>query len=95
LAKKGEKIGRRRFKGGEIKYSQINAGDIFRVHIFRKDPVQEMWEVWCEITQGKLIGQKLRIYADNELTANLKRGNEFVIHIKEVKTTFIIVYPIG
>jgi ribonuclease HI len=91
LAKKGEKIGKRRFNGSELNYRRLRVGQFLNVHIFRKDPVQELWEVSGEVTKGVFIGQKLKIYADNATAAILKRGNLFEVQLKAVKTNFITI----
>lgn len=92
LSKKGEKIGKRIYDGGEIKYKVLKKGQQIKVHIFRKDPVQELWEVWCEICQGECEGQKLKIYVDDELAAKLKRRNYFIIQIKSIFDHHILIY---
>lgn len=92
LAKRGEKIGKRMFEGGEIKYSKLKASDIIQIHIFRKDPVQEQWEIWCELIKGENLGEKLKIYSDNQLAAKLKRRNSFEVRIKGVFAHHISIY---
>lgn len=84
LAKKGEKIGKRIFDGAEIKYVKLQAKDELLIHVFRKDPVQELWEVWVEICEGDNKGEKFKIYADNELAKKLRRRNYYSIKIREV-----------
>jgi ribonuclease HI len=92
LAKKLEKIGRRKFEGAEIKYNILKPNHEIHVHVFRKDPVQEEWEVWCEICSGDNLGQKLKLYADDELAAKLQRGNEYLIRVKEVNRYFLRIF---
>ncbi len=92
LSKKGEKIGRRKFDGPEIKYSGLKASDILFINIFRKDPVQDQWEVWGEISEGPHLGHKLKIYADDQLSAKLNRGNQFEIKIKSVFRFHLVIY---
>lgn len=84
LAKKGEKIGKRLFEGSEIKYVKLKPKDELLIHVFRKDPVQELWEVWVEIFEGNNMGEKLKIYADNELARKLQRRNYYSVKLKEV-----------
>jgi len=92
LSKKGEKIGKRLFTGGEIKYVKLKPKQDLFISIFRKDPVQDEWEVWCEICEGENLGEKLKIYADDKLAAKLKRGNKFLVKIKTVFTYHIKIY---
>jgi ribonuclease HI len=84
LKKKGEKIGKRKHSGSELKYSSLKPDDRIHINIFRKDPIQDQWEIWAEICSGENIGRKFKIYSDDALSAKLKRGNEFVIRIKKV-----------
>ncbi|MDZ4715407.1 MAG: hypothetical protein SH819_08050 [Cytophagales bacterium] len=92
LAKKGQKIGRRKFDGPEIKYAVMKEGMELHVHIFRKDPVQEQWEVWAEICSGNYHRHKLKIYVDNRLAAKLKRLNEFRLKIKSVHSHHVTIF---
>jgi len=92
LSKKGEKIGKRLFDGGEIKYSKLTPKSSLHIHIFRKDPVQEQWEVWCELCQGENLGEKLKIYVDNELAAKLKRRNHYLVKVKIAHRFHINIY---
>jgi ribonuclease HI len=92
LAKKGEKIGKRKFEGDEIKYSKLFKGDELLVHVFRKDPVQDEWEVWVEICEGLHLGSKLKIYTDDILSSKLQRRNEYSIKIKEVLSHHIRIF---
>jgi ribonuclease HI len=84
LKKRGEKIGKRKFDGAEITYQSLKANTEYHINVFRKDPVQQEWEVWVEICTGELKGRKLKIYADDGLSRKLKRGNEVIIKIKSV-----------
>jgi ribonuclease HI len=92
LAKKGEKIGKRKFDGAEIKYVKISPKEELHIRVFRKDPVQDEWEVWVELCEGPNIGEKLKIYTDNELAAKLKRMNEYSVKVKTVFTHHIHIY---
>lgn len=84
LAKKGEKIGRRKFNGAEIPYAALAPEMELHVNIFRKDPVQDEWEVWAELCDGEFIGRKLKIYAVDELACDLQRGNQYFVKVKTV-----------
>lgn len=92
LAKKGEKIGKRKFEGAEIKYPKFAKNSNLRVHVFRKDPVQDQWEVWVEICEGIHQGSKIKIYADDILSTKLQRRNEYEIKIKSVFTHHITIF---
>lgn len=92
LAKKGEKIGKRKFSGAEIDYSKLSNNDELHVHVFRKDPVQDEWEIWVEICDGINQGSKFKIYADDILSAKLQRRNEYVIKIKSVLSHHVRIF---
>ena len=92
IAKKSEKIGRRKFDGAEIIYKSLSEKQELHVNTFRKDPVQESWEVWAEICCAEKIGQKVKIYTDDQLARKLKRGNEYVIKLRKVHRFFIEIY---
>ncbi|MFC2118329.1 hypothetical protein ACFLSY_06785, partial [Bacteroidota bacterium] len=92
IAKKGEKIGRRKHSGQEINYKKIKEKEYLHVNIFRKDPVQDQWEIWADICREPNLGQKLKIYSDDILATKLQRGNEFDIRIKKVFNHHITIY---
>lgn len=92
LATKGQKIGKRKYDGAEITYRNLSAKDELHVRIFRKDPVQDEWEVWAEICDEQNNGKKFKIYVDNKLATKLKRMNEFIIKIKTIFTHHIHIY---
>jgi ribonuclease HI len=92
LQKKGQKIGKRKFSGPEVSYLILNPKDKLHVNIFRKDPVQDQWEIWAEICQGEMTGKKIKVYCDDLLESKLKRGNEFIVRIKDVFNYHITIY---
>lgn len=92
LSKKGEKIGKRIFQGDEIKYTKLRIKDELHINVFRKDPVQDEWEIWVEIFSGTFKGSKLKIYADDELAAKLQRGNQYNVKIKDIFIHHIHIY---
>jgi len=92
LSKKGEKIGRRKYSGAEIKYNKLIKEDKLHIHVFRKDPVQDEWEVWVELCTGLNKGSKLKIYVDDSLASKLKRRNEFIVKLKDVFSNHVRIY---
>ncbi len=92
LWKKGEKIGRRRFDGPEVNYRNFKSGVKIHISVFRKDPVQDEWEVWGEICNGPEHSKKVKIYAENELASNLSRGNEYIVTIFAKYSNFLRIY---
>ncbi|MEO8173913.1 MAG: RNase H family protein [Sediminibacterium sp.] len=84
LEKVSEKIGKRFFDGGEIPYKAYKENQELHIRIFRKDPVQDLWEVWAEICTGNHQGMKLKIYVDDGVAELLQRGNEFIVKLSNV-----------
>lgn len=91
LARKGEKIGRRKFDGAEIKYVVLKPSMSLSVNIFKKDPVRHQWEVCMEIINGDHLGKKLKCYCDDEIAGKLMRGNQYVITIDKVFRYHILI----
>lgn len=92
LSKKGEKIGKRKFDGSEIIYKNLRGGDKIHINIFRKDPVQDEWEIWAEVCNNTNTGNKLKIYTDDNLASRLQRGNEYIVKIKKVYSHHIHIF---
>lgn len=88
----GHKIGKRKYAGGEIKYECFNPNEIIRIHVFRKRPIKEQWEINAEICSEKWTGNKLKIIVDHILQEKLKRGNVFDVKIKKVYNFHIEIY---
>jgi ribonuclease HI len=92
LSKKGDKIGRRKFQGDEIIYTKLQIKEELHINVYRKDAVQDEWEVWSESCDGLFKGNKIKIYADDKLAAKLQRGNEFIVKVKAVFTHHVRIY---
>jgi ribonuclease HI len=92
IAIEGHKIGRRIFAGSEIKYGYFNSKETIRVHIFRKRPIKEQWEINAEICSEKGKGEKLKIITDHLLQEKLQRGNIFDVRIKKVYNFHIEIF---
>jgi ribonuclease HI len=84
IAIEGHKIGRRKFDGAEIIYNLFTPKESIRIHIFRKRPIKEQWEINAEICSDKRKGEKLKIITDYLLQEKLQRGNIFDVRIKKV-----------
>jgi hypothetical protein len=80
---KSEKIGRRKFDGAEIKYNRLLVGQEINVNIFRKEAIQDRWEVWAELCDGENQGQKMKFYVDDVLADKLNRGNQYILKVKK------------
>ncbi len=92
IAIEGHKIGRRLFEGEEVKYSSFSPKDTIIIHVFRKRPIKQQWEINAEICSDKMKGQKLIIISDNSLQEKLQRGNIFQIRIKKVYLHHLEIY---
>lgn len=84
LEKTAEKIGRRRFDGAEIPYKVFKEGDEIHIHVFKKEGVQDQWEVWGELCSGVHQGKKLKMYVEDDQAEQLQRGNEFRVKLSHV-----------
>lgn len=92
IAIEGHKIGRRKFDGEGVKYSLFAPKDIITIHVFRKRPIKEQWEINAEICSDRMKGQKLIIITDHLLQEKLQRGNIFEIRIKKVYSHHFEIY---
>jgi ribonuclease HI len=92
IAIEGHKIGRRKYDGGEIKYSYFKPKDTIRIHIFRKRPIKNQWEINAEIFSNKRKGEKLKIITDHLVQEKLQRGNIFDVRIKKVSNFYFEIY---
>jgi ribonuclease HI len=92
IAIEGHKIGRRVFEGGEIKYKYFNPKETITIHIFRKRPIKEQWEINAEICSEKRKGEKLRVIVDHLLQEKLQRGNVFEVRIKNIYSFHFEIY---
>ena len=88
----GHKIGRRKFDGQEVDYRKINPHETINIHVFRKRPIKEQWEVNAEILSGDSIGRRIKIITDYTLQEKLNRGNLFIVKIKAVYTYHVEIF---
>lgn len=86
---KGLKIGKRKYDDLEVDYSLLTEGETYLVHVYKKEPVREQWEISVEICDGSLLGKKLKIYSDSNIERMLHRRHEYVIKIMKVFTHHI------
>jgi ribonuclease HI len=81
---KGIKIGKRKYTGSDVDYRRITLGQIINVHIYKKEPVAESWEIFAEICEGELAESKLSIVAESSLESILHRHHKYIICVKEI-----------
>ena len=92
IAIKGTKTAKRYFDGSFIDYKQIKAKEIYIIHVYRKEPVQNEWEIFGEIMEGRFAGKKINIYTDNLLELKIHRQHIYKFKIKSVHNFHIRVY---
>jgi len=92
IALKGRKIGKRKFDGDDINYNTLNERELLVVHVFKKEPVREQWEINVEVCEGSFIGRKLKIYSDDSLEKKFHRHHFYSVKIKKVFTHHITIF---
>ena len=92
IAIKGAKPARRLFKGVSINYNQLKGNQDLVIHIYRKEPVREQWEIFAEVCKGDFLGNKLKIYTDDLLAAKLQRQHIYKVKIRQVFKFHILIY---
>ncbi len=92
IAIKGTKPAKRLFEGLLIDYKKLNKKEELIIHIYRKEPVREAWEIFAEVCKGKFYGYKLKIYAEDRLASRLQRQHIYRVKIKDVLRYHINVY---
>lgn len=92
IALKGLKQGKRKFEGEEINYSLLKIKDEFEVHIYKKEPVRDQWEISAEFFEGEFLGKKLKVYTDDELEKKLHRHHIYRVRLKNVFQHHVIIY---
>ena len=92
IAIEGHKIGKRAFDGPPVKCSNFHEKETLILHIFRKRPIREQWEINAEICSEKKKGRTIKIITDHLLQEKLNRRNVFEVKIKKVYTHHIEIY---
>lgn len=92
IATKGLKVGVRKFKGAEVIYKTLKSESEYHIHIYRKTPVNDQWEVGVEICEGELLGKKMKIYTDDELAAQLQRRHDYLVVLKKIYTHHVLIF---
>jgi len=92
IAIEGHKIGRRKFSGQEINYKNLVLKESMEIHIFRKRPIKEQWEINAEVISGGEIGRRIKIITDYRLQEKLMRGHYFKVRLKTVHTFHVEIY---
>jgi len=92
LAVKGTKTGKRVYNGLTIDYKKLNEKEELLIHIYRKEPVREQWEIFAEICDGIYTGGKIQIYTDDILAAKLQRHHRYKVRLKSVFRFHVNIY---
>ena len=86
------KIGKRKYNGEEVDYKQLQEKEEYYIHVFKKQPVQDQWEISVDICEGRLLGKKMNIYGDSEIERRLHRHHEYKIKMKAVFSHHVNIY---
>jgi ribonuclease HI len=81
---KGMKIGRRKYSGPDVDYHRVSAGQELIVRVYKKDPLDDAWEISTEICEGELAECRLLVVADSDQESRLHRNHTYLIRVKEV-----------
>jgi len=81
---KGLKIGKRLYSGLDIEYGNISPNQILIVHIFKKEPVRDEWEISADICDGEFIESKIVIYTNTIIEQKLHRHHKYQVSVSEV-----------
>jgi len=92
IAVKGAKPARRLFEGVSINYTKLHENQELIIHIYRKEPVREQWEIFAEVCKANFHGNKLKIYADDILAMRLQRQHIYRVKIKQVFRFHVLIY---
>lgn len=92
IAIKGTKTAKKLYGGLTIDYKHLKPHDEIIIHIYRKEPVREEWEVLAEICKGGHKGYKVKIYTDNALASKLQRRHIYRVKIRQVFSYHIHIY---
>jgi ribonuclease HI len=84
IAVKSTKTSKRLFDGNLIDYKLLKDKEEYSIHIYRKEPVLEQWEIFAEIIEGNFSGRKMKIYVDNLIAAKLQRQHKYKVRLKTI-----------
>lgn len=92
IALKGAKIGKRKYDGIDVDYKLMEEKSEYLIHVYKKESVQDQWEISVEICEGGFIGRKVKIYADSEIERRLHRHHVYKVKIRSVGTHHVTIY---
>ena len=92
FALKGNKIGKRKYNGATIKYNLLEERNEYHIHVFKKEPIINQWQISVELCEGSFVGRKFDIYGDSVIERRLHRQNEYKIRIKSIFTHHVTIY---
>ena len=90
----GTKIGKRKYCNNEVNYNLLVEKNEYVVHVYKKEPVRDQWEICVELNEGIFLGMVLKIYSDPETELKLHRHHVYKIRIKKVFAHHVTVYKI-
>lgn len=86
IALNGIKLGKRKHDNIEVDYKLLEENIDYIVHVYKKVPVQNQWEISVEFHEGRFLGQTLKIYSDFETESLLHRHHIYKIRIQNICT---------
>lgn len=96
VALHGIKIGKRKFKNDneivEVNYALLKEKSEYIVHIYKKEPIRDQWEISAEMCNEKFLGDILKIIVDLEIEKRLHRHHIYLIRIKETCAHHVNIY---
>jgi len=84
IEKKGRRVTRRLYDGSEVKYSQLDEGDVLEMRLYAWEPVGEEYEACFEICSGELKGKIVKVYIDDKQKATVHRTYRYGTRVDKV-----------
>lgn len=84
VKKKLKNVASRMFDGPDVDHSSISEGDIFNVHIYAWESVQNEVEISSEAIDGPHIGKIITIYVSPEQKSLIHRKHKYQVVTKKV-----------
>lgn len=89
IIRKNKNVSPKKFDGEEVVYSLISVGDVFCIHVYAWERVQNQIELSVEIIEGRHLGKKLRVYVDLIEKSQIHRRHFYRITVSEVFKYYI------
>lgn len=87
------KIAKRIYDGPEVDYQSLKIDDEFLIRVYKKNSVQNEYEVLAEFEGGSHHGKKISIYISPEQEKEIHRHHFYNVRIEKVQAHHIRVLP--